>query len=82
MDKGLDFEQAKRMAARMGMGVMAQEEAAEYFIKMYKLFTEKVNLIDGIKFWYLIRPSGHFLYHSSQLFLAVLFLTFRKKIIA
>jgi len=41
MDKGLDFEQAKRMAARMGMGVMAQEEAAEYFIKMYKLFTEK-----------------------------------------
>ena len=48
MDKGLDFEQAKRMASRMGMGVMAQEEAAEYFIKMYKLFTEKVNLIDGV----------------------------------
>lgn len=45
MDKGLDFEQAKRMAARMGMGVMAQEEAAEYFIKMYKLFTEKVTKI-------------------------------------
>ena len=46
MDKGLDFEQAKRMAARMGMGVMAQEEAAEYFIKMYKLFTEKVRSIE------------------------------------
>merc|ERR1719471_2096458 len=41
MKKGLGLEQAKRMAARMGFAGSSQDEAAEYFIKMYKLFTEK-----------------------------------------
>ena len=43
IEKGLEMEQAKRMAARMGFPVYSQEEAGEYFIKMYKLFCEKVK---------------------------------------
>jgi len=41
VNKGIEMEQAKRMAARMGFPVNAQDEAAEYFVKMYKLFCEK-----------------------------------------
>lgn len=41
IEKGLGMEQAKRMAGRMGFPVYSQEEAAEYFVKMYKLFCEK-----------------------------------------
>jgi len=43
IEKGLDMTQAKRMAQRMGLPIHAQEEAGEYFIKMYKLFCEKVK---------------------------------------
>jgi len=41
MKKGLGLEQAKRMAARMGFAGSSQDEAADYFIKMYNLFVEK-----------------------------------------
>ena len=44
MKKGLGLEQAKRMAARMGFAGSSQDEAADYFIKMYNLFVEKVLL--------------------------------------
>ena len=44
MKKGLGLEQAKRMAARMGFAGSSQDEAADYFIKMYNLFVEKVML--------------------------------------
>ena len=43
MEKGLGMEQAKRMATRMGFGANLAEEAGDYFIKMYKLFCEKVG---------------------------------------
>jgi len=41
MKKGLGLDQAKRMAARMGFAGSSQDEAADYFIKMYNLFVEK-----------------------------------------
>lgn len=47
IEKGVDMEQAKRLAANMGFPVYSQEEAADYFIKMYKLFCEKdVSLLE------------------------------------
>ena len=42
MKKGLGLDQAKRMAARMGFAGSSQDEAADYFVKMYNLFVEKV----------------------------------------
>ena len=43
MKKGLGLDQAKRMAARMGFAGSSQDEAADYFVKMYNLFVEKVD---------------------------------------
>jgi len=54
MKKGLGLEQAKRMAARMGFAGSSQDEAADYFIKMYNLFVEKVMLqtVTYSRFWW------------------------------
>ena len=43
MKDGLGMEQAKRMATRMGFAGSSADEAADYFIKMYNLFVEKVK---------------------------------------
>lgn len=59
IEKGLGMEQAKRMAGRMGFPVYSQEEAAEYFVKMYKLFCEKV-LKQGLLFKRYIQFLGLF----------------------
>lgn len=36
------MEQCKRLASKMGFPAYSQDEAADYFMKMYKLFKEKV----------------------------------------
>ena len=43
MRVGLSLEQAKRLADKMGFAGSSADEAADYFIKMYNLFIEKVT---------------------------------------
>lgn len=41
IEAGLSMEQCKRLASKMGFPAYSQDEAADYFMKMYKLFKEK-----------------------------------------